>query len=878
MKSLFALIGLCSAIGFAATLKTVDSFDSDASSLWKPFEGATATQTTGGVLRLNLPFSSITGWRCGWDASYTLDLSKADRLRIRWRSGNAAVVANTMIYFKSGSGWYTASVNPGISGEWRSVDVPLGGMSTEGTVAGLDKISAIRFGFSPGAKTDTWIEIDKIDVMSGLSASDAGNFGHFENTDQALLWLKDSTGSAANKSEIALRVSQAQAQLDSISADTTAWPNQRRILLAKHLLGEAYALGLPVATGPEQRMLWVHQGHGAERKNGTMAPWSEVLPKIKDAGFNTLAPNVVWSGVAWYPSQVVPDSVLNIPKKDYLKELLDLAKPAGIDIHAWKVMFQFAEGWWSPSNTPTQVTTAKGLTLQVDDKGATQPWLSPCDSANVEYEVAQFTELARKYPDLKGVHLDYIRYGSTSVDFSPKCRAKFEAKIGSAVANWPADVVSGSQKDAYLQFRKDQITDIVRRVHDSVKVIAPNMLVTAAVFPNPTTAGQWVMQDWATWVDKGYVDQVHPMAYTADPMQFESYLNAEKSVAPISKIMPGIGSWQNDVGGTAEQIAIARRHGAVGFSLFQLNEDLWTNQFPFLGAGLLGNGSVKTVPDTRAAFLATLPGETPIGDALVFDPQKALIVDDFNDGDQISSLGTNWYAGFDNGGITTMETTWDNDGGEGNLAVMIKGHLAKQVAPWPWVNLCVDLGGGADGVDLRPFRSIAFRAKGDGKGYVVSPLKTVVKDYGNFTKTFNAPANWTQFEIPLASLAQANWAKKQLPEFSDVTQICFYPGGTISDADYNLMIDDVQLVPKDASVANLAIPVTSLAWQQDAGHLSIYSSVAQSKEIKISNAKGELISNQIMNLRIGSNEIKLPKTGVYFVEVTGLQKVKVVRP
>lgn len=125
-------------------------------------------------------------------------------------------------------------------------------------------------------------------------------------------------------------------------------------------------------------------------------------------------------------------------------------------------------------------------------------------------------------------------------------------------------------------------------------------------------------------------------------------------------------------------------------------------------------------------------------------------------------MGTLWYAGFDNGGTTQLNLDFNQDEGNGNRYALVQGHLATQASPWPWANLCLPLGGGKNGSDLSPFKSIAFRAKGDGKGYVLSALKTVVKDYANFQYTFNPTSAWKQYEIPLSQLKQPSWGKKQL--------------------------------------------------------------------------------------------------------------------
>ena len=70
-------------------------------------------------------------------------------------------------------------------------------------------------------------------------------------------------------------------------------------------------------------------------------------------------------------------------------------KKNGIEIHAWKVMFQFAEGWLAPQGVGNAFRDS-GRT-QIDAAGNVTDWLSPCDPANIEYEISAMEELASNY-------------------------------------------------------------------------------------------------------------------------------------------------------------------------------------------------------------------------------------------------------------------------------------------------------------------------------------------------------------------------------------------------------------------------------------------------------------------------------------------------
>lgn len=803
-KSILALAVLASGV-CAKKIAVISDFADPVQSkgAWQGTEGAQGVDAGVGYVRLGLPFASITDaqvqrgwWGMMWTGNYKVDLSQADRIRIKIRGGDPAAVNRVALAFRSGSGYYETTVDLGFAQDWRLVDLPLSGLISSGAVKGLDQIDKILISFSTAQKKDTWIEIGNLELHRGLEPQDAGHFGRFDDLAQLQAWLGDSA-SKVNAPAILERQSWAKTELDSIQGDTNSIDNQNHILMARHLLGEAFALGLAPAKTVEHRSIWSHYGHGTERSDGKVEPWSQSIPKIAAAGFNTVVPNFLWSGVASYPSKITPDSILNYPKKDYVREVLDLSKSYGLKVHAWKVMFQFAEGWMSPVGTKDKLVKDKNLVLQVNQQGQQMDWLSPCDSNTVEYEIAQLTEITRMYPELEGLALDYIRFSGTDVDFSGACRERFEKVRGQAVANWPSDVSSGSLSAEYAEFRRGLITDIVHRVHDSVKIINPQIILGAAVFSNAMTAKQWQLQDWSTWAKNKWVDQLYPMAYTTNALNFENMIQDEIATSFGVPVYPAIGAWINDVGNSAEQIAISRKFKTGGFGVFQMTEDFEQYHMPFIGNGPLSQGLSSTLPDTRKDYREKLPKEPNKGEILVAQNGLPTIIDAFDDGDATSELQTDWYLGADNFGTTQVQERWNvGEEGSSNRYAQIQGFMATQVGPkWPWAQFCIGLSKKASSADIRQFESVAFRARGDGQAYTVGLNKESVTDYANFKAEFKTGANWKTYTLPLKLFAQPNWGKQVPAIHSDVQQICLYPSGSVSNKDFHLDIDDLQLLP-----------------------------------------------------------------------------------
>jgi len=77
---------------------------------------------------------------------------------------------------------------------------------------------------------------------------------------------------------------------------------------------------------------------------------------------------------------------------------------------------------------------------------------------------------------------DYIRYPGRDKCYCHGCRERFEADTACKVENWPEDCYAGTLQDKYAQWRCDQITRLVKAVHEQAKSLKPELKISAAVF------------------------------------------------------------------------------------------------------------------------------------------------------------------------------------------------------------------------------------------------------------------------------------------------------------------------------------------------------------------------------------------------------------
>lgn len=327
----------------------------------------------------------------------------------------------------------------------------------------------------------------------------------------------------------------------------------------------------------EFRGVWDHSGMGLYPGN-----WDKTTRLLASSGITAVFPNMLWAGAAHFPSRYVSWIENSKPYGDQMAQCVKAARAAGLEIHVWKVCWnlamadkQFVEGM------------RKQGRLQKNNRNESQNWLCSSDPNNVALELNTLTEVLKLY-DIDGIHLDYIRYPDDDSCYCAGCRARFEKWSGGNVAKWPADVISGRQKESYKTWRTAQITGFVRALRREMKKIKPAVKLSAAVYPKYPECIDSIGQDWGLWLKEGTVDFVCPMDYCPSVSLFREILNRQLSVPNGNKhIYAGIGSTLTD-GDLGKEIFLGqlralRERGAGGFMLFDLNQSLAANFLPLIG-------------------------------------------------------------------------------------------------------------------------------------------------------------------------------------------------------------------------------------------------------------------------------------------------------
>ncbi len=192
---------------------------------------------------------------------------------------------------------------------------------------------------------------------------------------------------------------------------------------------------------------------------------------------------------------------------------------------------------------------------------------------------AVWLELATNY-DLQGIHFDYVRLPSPDFDYSRGALDRFRAWVRPHLSSQLyADLVGASRADPYAladalgdlwdQFRREQVSTLVRRIYRSVKEVRPDLVISAALVPDPKEARVKRYQEWSNWLADGILDVAVPMAYTTDREQFDAWVEeARVSAGASQRVWIGVGAFKNPVDETLRQIGSARDYGVGGVVVF----------------------------------------------------------------------------------------------------------------------------------------------------------------------------------------------------------------------------------------------------------------------------------------------------------------------
>ncbi len=334
------------------------------------------------------------------------------------------------------------------------------------------------------------------------------------------------------------------------------------------------------------------------------------------------------SGTVAYKSELAPASD---PTQDPLADLIAACHPRGIQVHAWFCYNHDAA--FADANPSERLWHHGNAGSNFEPYEVTDGRVCPASEAHLDYTKEMVREVLENY-DVDGIQLDYIRYGHMLHCFCPAHVAKADA-LGINLARVRAELfntfyASPADPDAFVRayesgdpdvtawvnMRRQEITDAAREIRDLVKSIKPNAAFSASLMPEGALESERSFADChygQNYADTADIyDFICPMAYHKGYGKSPSWSGtvAEGAIAATAGKCRVYGGVQAFGAVTGTDIAAAvqsiRDVGSDGFILFRYGtaSDEWLGEV-VEALTLMGPWEPSDEPITAAPSVAS---------------------------------------------------------------------------------------------------------------------------------------------------------------------------------------------------------------------------------------------------------------------------------
>src|SRR5260370_15093519 len=229
----------------------------------------------------------------------------------------------------------------------------------------------------------------------------------------------------------------------------------------------------------QSRAFWADAFHGGFK---TPAEVDQMVSDVASAKGNAIFAEVRRRGDSYYLHSLEPpaEDPDYSPAFDALAYVTDKAHAQGIEVHAWfpvKQLWTFANAPQNPDhafNKHGPSATGEDMWMSINSSGKIPGAVDPAPRAVFKYLLDVILEPARNYA-LDGLHLDYIRYNEDGIHgYNPTALARFRRLYGRSDTPAPLDL-------DFAQFRRDQVSALVRQIYLRAYAIRPSIKISAAL-------------------------------------------------------------------------------------------------------------------------------------------------------------------------------------------------------------------------------------------------------------------------------------------------------------------------------------------------------------------------------------------------------------
>lgn len=349
------------------------------------------------------------------------------------------------------------------------------------------------------------------------------------------------------------------------------------------------------APRPELRAFWAD---GFNEGYRTPEQIDVLLARLHDAHCNAIFAQMRKGGDAFYASHYEPWASEDASHFDALACLIERAHQMQppIRVHAWINTCAVGVGTKHPAYHIARLHPewlALGLRGQADDGEVRKIDLGNPDASDWTFRL--YLDVVRHYA-VDGIHFDFVRYGGRNFGYNPVSVRRFldslppgykmkpyiprhAQPLAAVFAAQGIAVLPAPDDAAWKQWRRDQVTNFVRKVYACAVALKPRLVVSAATIAwgqGPRNDAEWqtksaamtrVFQDWRGWLDEGILDMACPMTYFAGQhgtdyaRTWQAWIVTHQYERASAV---AVGNWQLTPAQTLAQINIARQPGPEG--------------------------------------------------------------------------------------------------------------------------------------------------------------------------------------------------------------------------------------------------------------------------------------------------------------------------
>jgi len=347
---------------------------------------------------------------------------------------------------------------------------------------------------------------------------------------------------------------------DPNSPTTTVTMDQDKVVTAEFTGGPVF--------GPEYRAFWVDAwGPGLLNQDEVELLLGEVGNpdsggRIRDVNCNMVVVQVRRRADVCYPSGLGEPYMSGLTPPDFnaLQAIIDAAHDTTggkkrIEVHGWIVDFKTGKGVvYSQHSDPDNLENYWPTRLENGSENADGAF-DPGHPLVLQYLTDVCMDLVNNFA-IDGIHHDYIRFEADTEGYNPTSIARYNERYG--LTGQPS-----ASDEQFKQWRRDQVTAVVRRVHGHIQKSKPwvkhsGSFVTWNPSPTASTRAAFmetrpyddVYSDWDRWVEEGLVDMAIPMTYYREhqhPDDYVRWMNFEKDRKFNRHMIVGPGIYLNSL-------------------------------------------------------------------------------------------------------------------------------------------------------------------------------------------------------------------------------------------------------------------------------------------------------------------------------------------